>query len=271
MLRLGLLAGAVLIGAIPAAASAQMAGAPSGAPMQPGGWGHGGWQAGAPMPAGPNSGMHMAPPPGAWHGGGRPAQWHGDYHRPVRGWRMPRAWRDPSLTVADWRGWGFGEPGPGMRWVRYYNDAALVDGDGRVVDCRYGVDWDGGYAGARGQGYAPPPPGAYPPPAGAYPPPGYGYPAPGVTSYRAGPNTVVTTSVTPMGAPMVYTNGGCGACGGGAVVTVTPGMAVTTTTTTTDYETVYKTVAVRKKRAWHRPIRRYHPRCVRMTCPVQGS
>jgi hypothetical protein len=93
---------------------------------------------------------------------------------------------------------------------------------------------------------------------------------PGTRTYQAGPNTMVTTTVTPMGAPAVYTAGGCGACGG-AVVTVTPGMAVTTTTTTTDYETVYKSVAVRKKRAWHRPIRRYHPRCVRMTCPVQGS
>jgi hypothetical protein len=54
-------------------------------------------------------------------------------------------------------------------------------------------------------------------------------------------------------------------------VTVTPGVAVTTTTTTTDYETIYKSVAVRRRAAWHRPIRRYHPRCVQTTCPVQGS
>jgi hypothetical protein len=191
----------------------------------------------------------------------------------MRGWKVPGRFRDRSFFVADWRGWGFGEPGPGMGWIRYYDDALLVDAGGRVVDCRYGVNWDSGYQGAgyQGGGYAGGP--GFGPGYGYGPPPGYGGPGyggyvPGTTSYRAGPNTTVTTTVTPMGAPAVYATGGCGACGG-AVVTVTPGMAVTTTTTTTEYETVYRKVAVRK-RAW-RPIRRYHPRCVRTTCPVQGS
>ena len=176
---------------------------------------------------------------------------------------MPRHYRDGGYGVSDWRGWGFAPPGPGMAWIRYYDDALLIDADGRVVDCRYGVNWDrGGYAHARmpmGTAFGYPPPGAYPPP------PGY---MPGTTTYRAGPDTVVSTTVTPLGAPMVYGAGGCGACGG-AVVTVTPGMAVTTTTTTTDYRTVYRRIGVRQQAL--RPIRHALPRCVQTTCPVQGS
>ena len=244
----------------PQAASAQ-AGATAGVPMQVGSaWGHG-----APPPVAYAPATHMAPPPGAWQNGTAP-QWYGgrgDYRRPTPGWKVPRHYRDRSYVVADWRGWGFGQPGPGMAWVRYYDDALLVDGDGRVVDCRYGVNWDGGYQGA---GYAGGPAYGYGTPPGAYPPPP-GYPVPGTRTYQAGPNTTVSTTVTPLGVPAVYSTGGCGSCGG-TVVTVTPGMAVTTTTTTTEYRTVYRKVAVRK-RAW-RPTR-YHPRCVKTTCPVQGS
>jgi hypothetical protein len=276
MRALGIMAGAAILALAPQAASAQAPGATAGVPMQGGSaWGHGAPMGGGMMPGGPGYGAppmgHMGPLPGAWHGS-PPPRWNGggNYRRPIRGWKVPGRFRDRSFFVADWRGWGLGEPGPGMVWIRYYDDALLVDGDGRVVDCRYGVNWDAGYQGggyAGGPGYGPPP--------GAYPQPGYGGPVyggyvPGTTSYRAGPNTTVTTTVTPMGAPAVYATGGCGACGG-AVVTVTPGMAVTTTTTTTDYETVYKSVAVRRRAVWHRPIRRYHPRCVQNTCPVQGS
>jgi hypothetical protein len=274
MRALGMMAGAAILALASQAAAAQAPGATAGVPMQAGSaWGHGAAM-GAPMAGGPAYAPgpmnHMGPPPGAWNG---PApQWHGegDYRRPVRGWKLPRHYRDRSYVVSDWRGWGFGQPGPGMAWVRYYDDALLVDDGGRVVDCRYGVNWDGGYqgggyrggayAGGPGYGYAPPPPGAYPP----------GYPMPGTQTYRAGPDTTVTTTVTPLGVPAVYAAGGCGACGG-AVVTVTPGMAVTTTTTTTSYETVYKKVAIRPRKVWRKPIRRYHPRCVQTTCPVQGS
>ncbi|MBA2933335.1 RcnB family protein [Sphingomonas sp. CGMCC 1.13654] len=266
MRALGIMAGAAILALAPQAASAQ-AGATAGVPMQAGSaWGHAApppvAYTPAPMTGGPGYApapmTHMGPPPGAWHGGG-------DYHRPMPGWKVPHHYRDRSYVVADWRGWGFGQPGPGMAWIRYYDDALLVDGDGRVVDCRYGVNWDGGYqargyAGGPGYGYG------YGPPPGAYPPPGY--PMPGTRTYQAGPDTTVTTTVTPLGAPAVYSTGGCGACGG-AVVTVTPGMAVTTTTTTTEYRTVYRKVAVRQ-RAW-KPIRRYHPRCVKTTCAVQGS
>lgn len=252
MRALGIMAGATILALAPQAASAQAAGATAGVPMQAGSaWGHGA-PMGAPMAGGPAYASapmtHMGPPPGAWHSGG-------NYRRPVRGWKVPKHYRDRGYIVADWRGWGFGQPGPGMAWIRYYDDALLVDSAGRVVDCRYGVNWDGGYRGgayAGGPGYGPPP----------------GYPMPGTQTYQAGPNTTVTTTVTPLGVPAVYATGGCGACGG-TVVTVTPGMAVTTTTTTTEYRTIYRKVAVRK-RAW-RPIRRAHPRCVQKTCPVQGS
>ena len=254
MRALGIMAGAAILALAPQAASAQAPGATAGVPMQAGSaWGHGA-PMGAPMAGGPAYApapmAHMGPPPGAWHGGG-------NYRRPVRGWKVPKHYRDRGYIVADWRGWGFGQPGPGMAWIRYYDDALLVDSAGRVVDCRYGVNWDGGYrggayAGGPGYGYGPPP----------------GYPTPGTQTYQAGPNTTVTTTATPLGVPAVYAAGGCGACGG-AVVTVTPGMAVTTTTTTTEYRTIYRKVAVRK-RAW-RPIRRPHPRCVQKTCPVQGS
>ncbi len=266
MRGLGILAGAAILVLVPAAASAaDMAGATSGEPMQGGSaWGHsGGWQSGAPMQSasmqdGYHSGPAMGPQQG-WHDGG-------DYRRPVRGWRVPSRYRDRTYFVSDWNGWGFGQPGPGMNWMRYYDDALLIDADGRVVDCRYGVNWNGGYrsrggyAGGPGYGYRPGP---------GYPPTGYGgYPQPGTRTYQAGPNTTVSTTVTPLGVPAVYGAGGCGACGG-TIVSVTPGMAITMTTTTTDYETEYRNVAVR--RAWKRPIRRYHPRCVQTTCAVQGS
>jgi Ni/Co efflux regulator RcnB len=281
MRALGIVAGVALLALAPAMASAaDMAGATTGVPMQTGSaWGHsGGWQGGAPTPGdgyapgGQNYGGQNAGP-GGWHNA--PPRWNGggDYQRPVRGWKVPRHYRDRTYVVSDWNGWGFGQPGPGMAWIRYYDDALLVDQAGRVVDCRYGVNWDGGY---RGNGYAGRPGYGYPQGPGAYPqgPAGYpqgpgGYPQPGTTTYRAGPNTTVSTTVTPLGVPAVYTMGGCGACGG-TIVSVTPGMAVTTTTTTTDYETVYKSVAVRR-RAWKRPIRRYHPRCVQTTCAIQGS
>ncbi|NNC72863.1 MAG: glycine zipper 2TM domain-containing protein [Sphingomonadaceae bacterium] len=43
-------------------------------------------------------------------------------------------------------------PSHGHRWVRYYDDAYLVDDRGYIADYRYGVPYDGGYASA-GDGY----------------------------------------------------------------------------------------------------------------------
>jgi hypothetical protein len=155
-----------------------------------------------------------------------------------------------------------------MHWLRYYDDAVLVDGYGTVIDTRPGIGWDAPRSGPMpgyGQGY-----------------PGPGYPGPGypggwhggqggVTTYRAGPNTTVTTQVVG-GAPGGYGYGyGGGYAVGAGTLTIIPGSVITTTTTTSD-ETVYRSVY--RKRVWRRPVRRhyYRPRCVQApTCPVTGS
>ena len=301
MRHIGKLAGAALFVLAPAAAFAQM-GAPAGAPMQPGSWGQGGWQPGAPGTAYAPGQAYAAQQAGGWQQG----QSHADYRRLDRGRRVPRAYMDPAYVVSDWNDWGFSPPGPGLRWVRYYDDGLLIDGDGRVVDVRYGVDWNHGRIGGPRVAYAG---GAYAGGPGGYPgyAPGYGYAggatvvggAPGVTTYRAGPNTTVTTAIvqappvvvggpaygyaggaTVVGAPPVYGYAGgatvvgaapvYGYAGGAAVIGTTAALAVTTTTTTTDYETVYK--AAVKPVARRRPVRRYRPRCARaVACPVLGS
>jgi Ni/Co efflux regulator RcnB len=228
MRHIGKLAGAALIILAPTAAFAQ-AGAPAGAPLQPGNWGQGGWQAGT-------AGAGYAPAPrtyaqqtGGWQQGPE-VRAHGDYRPLERGKRVPHAYLDAGYTVSDWNDWGFAPPGPGLRWVRYYDDGLLIDGDGRIVDARYGVDWNHGrvggpriaYAGGAGiyPGYAGGASYAYPAAAA----PAYGYAggaavigaAPGVTTYRVGPNTTVTTAVVQ--APSVVVGAPYGYAGGATVV-----------------------------------------------------
>lgn len=150
---------------------------------------------------------------GRWIGGVRaPGGWAA-YRRPQRGWTLPHYWMSPNFFLgANFGRWGLFAPPQGYFWVRYYDDAVLVDRGGRVWDWRDGIDWDDsefdGYGGASanaqayaysqshagGGGYGgfgpgyPPQPG-YPggsaprvyhgPPAAPYPqpgpPPGYGY------------------------------------------------------------------------------------------------
>lgn len=97
---------------------------------------------------------------GRWEGGTRaPGGW-GAYRRPVRGWTLPRYWIGGSFFVSDWSSWGLSSPPYGYQWVRYYDDAVLVDRGGKVWDSVSGVDWNrgaGGYAEAdayAGGGYA---------------------------------------------------------------------------------------------------------------------
>jgi len=88
-----------------------------------------------------------------WGGANAPGGWSA-YRRPVRGYALPRYWVSPRFTINDWQAYGLRQPASGYNWVRYYDDAVLIDSRGSVFDSRSGLDWDrfdGGYADA---GYA---------------------------------------------------------------------------------------------------------------------
>lgn len=148
-----------------------------GGAMQGGMMVHGGqWRQAAPaMPATPGvqwhhpvikapvAGMPATPPAARW-GGKVNGRWYGGvyapggwsaYRRPARGWMLPTYWFAPSFYVTDYAIYGLGAPANGYTWVRYYDDAVLVDGRGRVYDTVSGINWDrydDGYA-FRGDGY----------------------------------------------------------------------------------------------------------------------
>jgi hypothetical protein len=97
---------------------------------------------------------------GNWRGGGRTGMAR---FRPRPGFFMPSVFVSPSFFVSDWWNYGLREPGHGRNWVRYYDDAALIDDRGYIYDTAPGVDW-----GDYGPGYARPYPAAvYYAPAGA--------------------------------------------------------------------------------------------------------
>jgi Ni/Co efflux regulator RcnB len=58
-----------------------------------------------------------------------------------RGFIVPQFWWGPQFQINNWQMYGFPNPGPDGRWIRYYDDAYLVDHDGRVVDGREDMDW----------------------------------------------------------------------------------------------------------------------------------
>jgi Ni/Co efflux regulator RcnB len=76
---------------------------------------------------------------GAGHGMRREFR---EFRRFNRGQVLPSYWAGPQFQVRQWQVYGFPQPMPGYRWVRYYDDAHLVDGGGRIRDSRYGYDWD---------------------------------------------------------------------------------------------------------------------------------
>ncbi|MGK6320954.1 RcnB family protein [Sphingomonas sp. DT-204] len=169
---------AAAIAAIAAAAPAEAQRAPRGQwsgpprttpmPARPQGWHGGNWNRPRPTPGHHRWGGRVN---GRWYAGVyAPGGW-GAYRRPVRGWVLPRYWFAPTFYVTDFATYGLGAPPHGYNWVRYYDDAVLVDGYGRVQDSVSGIDWDrydgdpaypdDGYA--YDEGYAEP--GApYPPP-----------------------------------------------------------------------------------------------------------
>jgi Ni/Co efflux regulator RcnB len=131
--------------AVPAAALAAAAAPPAGAPMM---------RHGPP----PHVGMPaFHNPPGAgmmmrhrgmnnMHMGmgrmGMGQMRHFNHVRVGRGAMVPHGWFGPQFVIRNWGGYGFPQPLDGGRWIRYYDDALLIDRDGRVLDGRYGMDWD---------------------------------------------------------------------------------------------------------------------------------
>lgn len=67
---------------------------------------------------------------------------HGGYHRIDRGYIVPHFWWGPQFHIRNWGTYGFAQPMHDRRWVRYYDDALLIDRSGRVHDGRWGMDWD---------------------------------------------------------------------------------------------------------------------------------
>lgn len=79
----------------------------------------------------------MAPPPAAKNA----ARVH--HQRLTRGHKVGGFWRGSNVHVRDPGAYGLYPPASGRRWVRYYDDALLIDDrSGMVEDGRYGLDWD---------------------------------------------------------------------------------------------------------------------------------
>ncbi|HEY0114771.1 MAG TPA: RcnB family protein, partial [Allosphingosinicella sp.] len=77
--------------------------------------------------------------PGFGHGGFR----HGGFgNNFFGGFAFGGFFHQPQFHVQNWQLYGFIQPGPQQRWVRYYDDAYLVDRGGRIHDRRQRVNWD---------------------------------------------------------------------------------------------------------------------------------
>lgn len=153
---------------------------------------------------------------GRWEGGWKaPGGW-GAYRRPAQGWSLPRYWWSPEFVVVDYWTYDLDAPSQDDRWVRYYDDAVLVDRHGEVIDWVEGIEWNDGaghyYAGDRdgyyddyAEGYGPDyaPPGY---PAGGYIANGYYYP-PAVTHTIRIDSEPVVTSRTYVTEEVVTTRG----------------------------------------------------------------
>lgn len=146
--------------AIPAAAAAAAQAAPQVQMQHRGGAGmHGRFPGGTPpvmhhgrFPGGTPPVMHRTPPHGGMghhpgvvvrhHGGFNRGHGSTRFHSIQRGGIIPSFWFGPQFQIGNWGSYGFSEPFDGGRWIRYYDDAYLIDRDGRVRDGRYGMDWD---------------------------------------------------------------------------------------------------------------------------------
>jgi len=115
---------ALAAAALPATAAAQ--------PRSGHSWGQGGQRV-IVRHGGPQAGPHMGP---GTHGNFR------HIRRFHRGHVVPSFWWGPQFQVQHWQMYGFPQPMPGHRWIRYYDDAYMIDGHGRVREGRHGMDWD---------------------------------------------------------------------------------------------------------------------------------
>jgi Ni/Co efflux regulator RcnB len=105
------------------------------------------------VPAPPGTTWHAGPPMAgqvqmmAMPQGGRQMMMHrmgghAQFQRIQRGGVVPQFWRSPRVQVRNWSRFGFPAPFAGGSWIRYYDDALLIDGNGRVFDSRPDWDWD---------------------------------------------------------------------------------------------------------------------------------
>jgi Ni/Co efflux regulator RcnB len=83
------------------------------------------------------------------HGGGGHMKGARHWQRFGRGHVVPHQFRGRQFFVNNWQSFGWPAPIAGGQWIRYYDDALLIDRAGRVMDSRYGWDWDrrGGHSG----------------------------------------------------------------------------------------------------------------------------
>ncbi len=226
---------------------------------------------------------------GRWEAADRAPGGVRGYRRVGRGSRLPRYWTNPDFLIGNFGLYGLPQPPFGYSWSRYYDDAVLIDTRGRVLDSAYGIDWNrpyGSYAyGQPGYGYGQP---GYGQSGYGYGQSGYGYGQPGYGYGQSGGG--YAQPGVAYGAPQVYaapgggysqtwSTGGYGApapvvqsygYGGPTVTTITVQTQPVVTTTTTEYITEYRTVHVRAKKVWRKPVRKWRPR--RCSCEtLQGS
>jgi len=174
---------------------------------------------------------------GRWAAGVRaPGGWSA-YHRLGRGDRLSRYWMAPGFAVGDFLAWGLAAPPYGYHWMRYYDDAVLVDGDGRVWDSVGGIGWGGdAYAAADDYGYAAESHSeSYASVGAAYPPP----PTGGSHGAAWGGSSAPPMAYAPSAAPMPGVHAGgyssyAYSAGGSTVTVINIAGPVTTTTTTTE-------------------------------------
>lgn len=215
---------------------------------------------------------------GRWIGGMQaPGGWR-SYHRPTRGYRLPQYWTSPSFFIGNFGIYGLTTPPYGYNWARYYDDAVLIDGRGKVWDSVHGIDWDrydggyaygGAYAGQAGGGYSQSYGASYGNQYGygaGYAQPSYVYQAPPPVTYA--PPAPVVQQAYPQGYSQTWSSGAGYWYPGGTTTTITVQSAPVVTTTTTEYieEVEYRAPTVR--RVYHAPKRKWRParRVCRCAC-----